>query len=63
MGIFQIATQGLNPMGQVETGVVVPIIGAREATFFGGSIVWLAAMLTIWQIPQIRKFSIEGRKQ
>ena len=63
MGIFQIATQGLNPMGQVETGVVVPIIGAREATFFGGSIVWLAAMLTIWRIPQIRKFSIEGRKQ
>ena len=63
MGIFQIATQGLNPMGQVETGVVVPIIGAREATFFGGSIVWLAAMLTIWQIPQIRKFRIEGRKQ
>jgi hypothetical protein len=63
MGIFQIATQGLNPMGQVETGVMVPIIGAREATFFGGSIVWLIAMLTIWRIPQIRKFRLEGRKQ
>ena len=27
------------------------------------SIVWLATMLTIWQIPQIRKFRLEGRKQ
>jgi sugar phosphate permease len=61
MGIFQIATQGLNPMGQVETGVVVPLIGAREATFFGGSIVWLITILTIWRIPQIRKFNLEGR--
>jgi MFS family permease len=63
MGIFQIATQGLNPMGQVETGVVVPLIGAREATFFGGSIVGLITMLTIWRIPQIRKFNLEDRNQ
>jgi MFS family permease len=63
MGIFQIATQGLNPVGQVETGVVVPLIGAREATFFGGSIVWLITMVTIWRIPQIRKFSLEDRNE
>ncbi len=61
MGIFQIATQGLNPMGQVETGLVVPLIGAREATVFGGSIVWLITMLTIWRIPQIWKFRLEDR--
>lgn len=63
MGIFQIATQGLNPMGQVETGLVVPLIGAREATFFGGSIVWLITMLTIWRIPQIWKFRLEARNE
>lgn len=61
MGIFQIATQGLNPMGQVETGLVVPLIGAREATVFGGSFVWLITMLTIWRIPQIWKFRLEDR--
>jgi len=44
MGIFQIAAQGLNPIGQVETGLVVPLIGARQATFFGGSTVWLITM-------------------
>jgi hypothetical protein len=59
MGIFRIASQGLNPLGQVETGVVVPLIGAREATFFGGSIVWLMTLLTIWRIPQLAKFRIE----
>lgn len=63
MGIFQIATQGLNPIGQVETGLVVPLIGAREATFFGGSIVWLITMLTIWRIPQIWKFRLEARNE
>jgi MFS family permease len=63
MGIFQIATQGLNPLGQVETGVVVPLIGAREATFFGGSIVWLMTLATIWRIPQIRKFSLDDQQK
>jgi predicted MFS family arabinose efflux permease len=58
MGIFQIATQGLNPMGQVETGIVVPLIGAREATFFGGSIVLLLAMLTTARIRAIARFTI-----
>ena len=63
MGLFQIASRGLNPLGQVETGLVVPLIGAREATFFGGSIVWLITILTIWRIPQIRKFRIEKPEQ
>jgi sugar phosphate permease len=58
MGIFQIATQGLNPMGQVETGIAVPFIGAREATFFGGSIVLLITMLTTLRIREIPRFRL-----
>lgn len=58
MGVFQIATQGLNPLGQVETGVVVPLIGAREATFFGGSIVLLITMLTTLRIREIPRFRL-----
>jgi MFS family permease len=63
MGIFQIATQGLNPLGQVETGVVVPLIGAREATFFGGSIVLLITMLTTLRIRKIPRFRLDRAKQ
>jgi MFS family permease len=63
MGIFQIANQGLNPLGQVETGIVVPLIGAREATFFGGSIVWLITMLTTLRIREIPRFSLSYAKR
>jgi MFS family permease len=63
MGLFQIANQGLNPLGQVETGVVVPLIGAREATFFGGSIVWLIAMATTWRVREILRFRLDASMQ
>jgi MFS family permease len=63
MSILQLANQGLNPLGQVETGLVVPLIGARETTFLGGVVVCLLTILTSWQIPEIRKFRIENRKQ
>ena len=33
MSIFQLANQGLNPLGQVETGLVVPLIGAPSGNF------------------------------
>lgn len=59
MGIFQIANQGLNPLGQVETGFMVPLIGAREATFFGGSIVWLITILITSRIREIRRFRLQ----
>ena len=39
MGIFQLSNQGLNPLGQVETGLLVPVVGARAATALGGLIV------------------------
>ena len=35
MGIFQLSNQGLNPLGQVETGLLVPVVGARAATTSG----------------------------
>jgi len=63
MGVFQIATQGLNPMGQVETGVVVPLIGAREATFLGGSIVLLITILTTARIREIPRFRLDRAKR
>jgi MFS family permease len=58
MSIFQLANQGLNPMGQLETGLVVPLIGARGTTVLGGTIVWLVTMLTAWRIREIPKFTL-----
>jgi MFS family permease len=58
MSVFQLANQGLNPLGQVETGFVVPIIGAREATLLGGSIVWLSTMMVTWRVREIPRFRL-----
>jgi MFS family permease len=59
MSIFQLANQGVNPLGQVETGLVVPLVGAREATFFGGSMVCFVTLLLTYRIGEIRSFSME----
>jgi len=56
MGVFQLSNRGLHPLGQTETGLVVPLIGAREATFFGGLLVSAVTLLTVWQVPGIVKF-------
>ena len=56
MGVFQLSNRGLHPLGQTETGLVVPLIGAREATFAGGVIISIMTLLTIWRVPQIAKF-------
>ncbi|MGH7846166.1 MAG: MFS transporter [Candidatus Binatia bacterium] len=56
MGIFQLSSRGLNPLGQTETGLVVPLIGAREATFVGGLIVGFVTIATIWRIPALHRF-------
>ncbi|HYA28131.1 MAG TPA: MFS transporter, partial [Acidobacteriota bacterium] len=58
MSVFQLANQGLNPLGQVETGFVVPLVGARQATFIGGSIVWLATILVTFWIREIPRFTL-----
>jgi MFS-type transporter involved in bile tolerance (Atg22 family) len=57
MGVFGLCSRGLSPLGQVETGLVVPLVGAREATFIGGSIVLAASLLTAWRVPDIHRFS------
>jgi MFS family permease len=60
MGVFQLSNRGLHPLGQVETGFVVPLIGAREATFFGGLLVTAVTLLTVWRVPALFSFRWDG---
>ena len=59
MGVFQLSNRGLHPLGQTETGFIVPLIGAREATFAGGMIISIMTLLTVWRVPEIAKFRWE----
>src|SRR5262245_5355210 len=56
MGVFQLSNRGLHPLGQTETGLVVPLMGAPAATFFGGLLVTVVTLLTAWRVPEIPKF-------
>ena len=56
MGVFQLSNRGLHPLGQMETGLVVPLMGAPAATFFGGLLVSAVTLIIAWRIPQIPKF-------
>jgi MFS family permease len=56
MGVFQLSNRGLHPLGQTETGLVVPLIGAREATFLGGVLISVMTLVTAWRVPGIVKF-------
>lgn len=56
MGIFTLSNRGLTPMGQVETGFVVPIVGAREATFVGGIVVTVVTVVTSWLVPTLPRY-------
>jgi hypothetical protein len=56
MGVFQLSNRGLHPLGQMETGLIVPLIGAREATFAGGLLILLMTLTTAWRVPQIGRF-------
>jgi hypothetical protein len=40
----------------METGLVVPLLGAREATFAGGVLILLMTLATAWRVPQIGRF-------
>jgi MFS family permease len=57
MGVFQLSNRGLHPLGQTETGLVVPLLGAPAATFFGGLLVTAVTLITAWRVPEIPKFS------
>jgi len=56
MGVFQLSNRGLHPLGQVESGILIPLIGAREATVVGGLFVSLVTIVTAWRVPAIPKF-------
>jgi MFS family permease len=60
MGVFQLSNRGLHPLGQTETGLVVPLIGAREATFLGGLLVSLVTLATVWRVPDIVRYRWDG---
>jgi MFS family permease len=59
MGVFQLSNRGLHPLGQTETGLVVPLMGAPAATFFGGLLVFVVTLITAWRVPEIPKFRWE----
>jgi MFS family permease len=63
MGVFQLSNRGFHPLGQLETGLVVPLLGAREATFAGGVVVLLTTLLTTWRIPDIARFTWDQRER
>jgi MFS family permease len=56
MGLFQLSNRGLHPLGQTETGLMVPLIGARETTVVGGLLVSAVTLMIAWRIPSIARF-------
>ena len=62
MGVFQLSNRGLHPLGQMETGLVVPLIGAREATVAGGLLVTLITIAAAWKVPGIPRFRWDDPK-
>jgi MFS family permease len=56
MGVFQLSNRGLHPLGQVESGLLIPLIGVRETTVLGGLLVTVVTILTAWKVPAIAKF-------
>ncbi|HLN84482.1 MAG TPA: MFS transporter, partial [Candidatus Binatia bacterium] len=59
MSIFQLSNQGLNPLGQVETGLLVPVVGARLATVIGGLIVSAMTIATSLKINELPRFTLD----
>jgi MFS family permease len=60
MGVFQLSNRGLHPLGQMETGLVVPLIGAREATCMGGLLISAVTLIIAWKVPALRKYRWDG---
>jgi MFS family permease len=56
MGVFQLSNRGLHPLGQTQTGLIVPLIGARAATCLGGVLISAVTLLIAWRVPEIPKF-------
>ena len=60
MGVFQLSNRGLHPLGQLESGIMVPLIGAREATVMGGAIITVMTLITAWRVPALTKYRWSG---
>jgi MFS family permease len=60
MGVFQLSNRGLHPLGQLESGIMVPLIGAREATVLGGVIITIITIFTAWRTPELTKYRWSG---
>lgn len=56
MGVFHLSNRGLHPLGQTETGLAVPLIGARGTTLLGGLVVAAVTLLITWKVPSLPKF-------
>lgn len=56
MGVFQLSNRGLHPLGQVQSGIAIPIIGAPAATILGGLIVATVTLIAAWRVPAIPRF-------
>ena len=64
MGLFQLSNRGLHPLGQTETGLMVPLLGARETTVVGGLLVSAVTLMIAWRIPSIVRFRLnEGEER
>ena len=63
MGIFQLSNQGLNPLGQVETGLLVPVVGARAATVIGGMIVSAMTVATALKLSELPRFNLDAPRR
>jgi hypothetical protein len=50
----------LNPLGQVETGFIVPAVGARTGTFFGGLVACVLTFLITSRARDIRSLNMPG---
>jgi MFS family permease len=56
MGVFQLSNRGLHPLGQVQSGLLIPFIGAPAATVLGGLVVSAVTLIAGWKVPALRKF-------
>jgi MFS family permease len=56
MGVFQLSNRGLHPLGQTQTGFMVPLIGARETVALGGVLVAAITLVAAWRNPEIPRF-------
>ncbi len=56
MGVFQLSNRGLHPLGQVQSGLIIPLIGAPAATVLGGLLVSAITLLAAWKVPAIPRF-------